>query len=159
MNSARTADRFRYSYFHLDFLFACAILAGFVNAENVYRVCDSPHPATIQGVIADCLNGDLDKAVTAVTELWKSGYSAIDIVGTVFKVIKSFEPMHEALKMDLLQTVSAIHIRIVDGVTTLLQMQGLVAKMAAAASKAKAAGFIPGPVSASSGAGGAGAAK
>jgi hypothetical protein len=39
----------------------------------------------------------------------------------------------EDLKLDLLQVVSATHLRIADGCTTLLQMQGMLAKMAAAA--------------------------
>jgi len=103
-----------------------------VNADNVYRVCDTPHPLTIQRILTACVTQDVDKALQLMGDMWRSGYSALDVVTTVFKVLKSFD-VPEALKMDLLQQVSATHMRVVDGVTTLIQMNGLCAKVAAVA--------------------------
>jgi len=105
---------------------------GFVSADHVYRVCDTPHPLTIGAIIRDALAQDVDGALKRMGEMWKSGYAALDIVTTVFKVLKGYS-CSEPLKMDLLQQLSATHLRVVDGVTTLVQMNGLCAKMAAIA--------------------------
>ena len=64
---------------------------GFVSAENVFKVCDQPHPITIQTIIRCCLKGDIDGAMVKLTELWDQGYSAVDIVVTLFRVVKNFD--------------------------------------------------------------------
>ncbi len=58
------------------------------------------------------------------------GYSGIDLVTTFFKVLKTLEALPEPLRLECIAQVSAIHMRVVDGVGTLLQMQGLCAKLA-----------------------------
>jgi replication factor C subunit 2/4 len=65
-----------------------------------------------------------------------AGYSALDIITTVFKVLKSMD-MSEVAKLDFLQQVSATHMRIIDGVGTLLQLQGLCAKLSGIARENK----------------------
>ena len=112
-----------------------ATFAGFglVSADNVYRVCDTPHPLTIGSIIEACLTQDIDRALALMSDMWRSGYSALDVVTTVFKVLKAHARLSEPLKMDLLQALSATHMRVIDGVTTLVQMQGMCAKLAAIA--------------------------
>lgn len=56
----------------------------------------------------------------------------MDIIATVFKVTKAL-PVAETAKLELLQQVSAVHMRIIDGVSTLTQMLGLCAKLTATA--------------------------
>ena len=106
---------------------------GFVSADNVYRVCDTPHPLTVGAILEACLAQDIDKGAKLMGEMWKSGYAALDVVTTVFKVLKAHARLSEPLKMELLQLLSATHMRIIDGVTTLVQMHGLCAKIAAVA--------------------------
>lgn len=64
---------------------------GFVSGDHVFKVCDQPHPVLIQGIIQSCLKADVDVAMDRLTELWDQGYSAIDIIGTVFRVVKTFD--------------------------------------------------------------------
>ena len=64
---------------------------GFVSADNVFKVCDQPHPVTVQAMIRACLKGDVDLAMEKLGELWNQGYSAVDIVVTIFRVVKSFD--------------------------------------------------------------------
>jgi replication factor C subunit 2/4 len=104
---------------------------GMVTADNVYRVCDTPHPLTIGRIINACLAQDIATASKFMGDMWRSGYSALDIVTTVFKVLKANNQIQEVLKLDLLQILSATHMRVVDGTTTLTQMFGLCAKLAA----------------------------
>jgi replication factor C subunit 2/4 len=75
---------------------------GLVTMDNVYRVCDQPHPKKVAGMFACVLKGDTVGAVKVVTELWDAGYSALDIVSTVFKVAKTLDT-GESLKLDLVQ--------------------------------------------------------
>lgn len=64
---------------------------GFVSGDNVFKVCDQPHPIIVQELVRHCMKGDVDKAMDRLNELWEQGYSAVDIVVTIFRVIKNFE--------------------------------------------------------------------
>lgn len=64
---------------------------GFVSGDNVFKVCDQPHPIVVQTMIRACLKGDINNAMEKLNELWDNGYSAIDIVVTVFRVVKVFD--------------------------------------------------------------------
>jgi replication factor C subunit 2/4 len=63
---------------------------GFVSGTNVFKVCDQPHPVAIQAIIRSCQAGNIEAALEKLTELWDQGYSAVDIVTTIFRVVKSF---------------------------------------------------------------------
>ena len=64
---------------------------NFVSGDNVFKVCDQPHPIIIQATIRACLKGDIDTALEKLNDLWTQGYSAVDIVVTVFRVVKTFD--------------------------------------------------------------------
>ncbi len=64
---------------------------GFVSGDHVFKVCDQPHPVVIQAAIKSCLKGDVDGALEKLKELWDQGYSAVDIVVTLFRVVKSHD--------------------------------------------------------------------
>lgn len=64
---------------------------GFVSGDNVFKVCDQPHPIMIQATLRCCMKGDVNGAVERLHELWDQGYSAVDIVVTLFRVVKTFD--------------------------------------------------------------------
>lgn len=101
---------------------------GHVNQANVYKVCDQPHPTTVRKILDSCISGDTSKAVVEVKVLWETGYSCSDIIGTLFKVAKMYD-MPEALKLEYLKEIGFTHMRIADGVGTLLQLLGLAARL------------------------------
>jgi replication factor C subunit 2/4 len=107
-----------------------ATVSGFdlVNQTNVFKVCDQPHPKTVRKIIESCMSGDTSRAVREVDALWRTGYSCSDIIGTLFKVAKSYD-MPEALKLEYLREIGFTHMRIADGVGTLLQLLGLAARL------------------------------
>lgn len=37
------------------------------------------------------MKGDIDGAMEKLNELWEQGYSAVDIIVTVFRVVKTFD--------------------------------------------------------------------
>ena len=99
-----------------------------VTGENVFRVCDQPHPRRVEAMLSACRSGNIEAALLAMKDLWGLGFSALDLVTTVFKVVKA-QDMPEPLKLDMVQIISSIHMRVADGVGTLLQMNGMVARL------------------------------
>ena len=102
---------------------------GTVNQAAVFKVCDQPHPNIVGEIISHCHKGDTKAAVDTMKSLYRSGYSASDIIGTIFKVVKARTDLPEALKLEYLREIGFTHMRIADGVNTLLQLLGLVARL------------------------------
>jgi len=115
----------------LNNLQACYYLTkgGTVNQSAVFKVCDQPHPKTVGEIIEHCSKGDTTSAVDKMHGLHKLGYSASDIIGTTFKVVKASPNLPEALKLEYLREIGFTHMRIADGVNSLLQILGLVARL------------------------------
>ncbi|XP_070801787.1 replication factor C subunit 2 isoform X3 [Pituophis catenifer annectens] len=74
---------------------------GFINSENVFKI---------------------------LAHLWKLGYSPEDIIGNIFRVCKTFQ-MAEYLKLEFIKEIGYTHMKIVEGVNSLLQMAGLLARL------------------------------
>ncbi|KAJ7786543.1 P-loop containing nucleoside triphosphate hydrolase protein [Mycena metata] len=102
---------------------------GFISGDNVFKVCDQPHPIIVQATIRACTKGDINTAMEKLTELWEQGYSAVDIVVTIFRVVKTFDEMPEHTKLEYIKEIGFTHMRILEGVGTLLQLAGLVARL------------------------------
>mmetsp|Transcript_14591 Transcript_14591/g.44103 ORF Transcript_14591/g.44103 Transcript_14591/m.44103 type:complete len:348 (-) Transcript_14591:1140-2183(-) len=106
-----------------------ATVAGFglVERENVFKVCDQPHPLLVAKIIQCCLAANLVGAYEGITQLYNSGYSSTDIIQTLFRVVRSTE-MAEYLKLEYIKEVGLCHMRISDGITSRLQLSGLLAR-------------------------------
>ena len=102
---------------------------GLVNGENVFRVVDSPHPIKVQAVIKACWEGKVEQAVEGVQELWGLGYSCHDIISTMFRVTKSIPGVSEHARLEFIKEIGFTHMRILEGVQTLVQLLGCVAKL------------------------------
>ncbi|XP_065226976.1 replication factor C subunit 2 [Planococcus citri] len=101
---------------------------GHVNSANVFKVCDEPHPLLVKDMLNQCVNGEISKAYKIMAHLWKLGYAPEDIIGNVFRVAKNLE-IKEPLKLEFIQEIGLTHLRIVQGVNSLLQLSGLLAKL------------------------------
>jgi replication factor C subunit 2/4 len=64
---------------------------GFVSGDNVFKVCDQPHPIAVQSMMRACSQGDIEHSMAKLQELWDQGYSAVDIIVTIFRVVKTFD--------------------------------------------------------------------
>ncbi|VAH50352.1 replication factor C subunit 4 [Triticum dicoccoides] len=109
----------------------------FVNQENVFKVCDQPHPLHVKSMVKNVLDGKFDEACSGLKQLYDLGYSPTDIITTLFRVIKNYD-MAEFLKLELLKETGFAHMRICDGVGSFLQLSGLLAKFALVRETAKA---------------------
>uniref|UniRef100_A0A0D6QRT8 AAA+ ATPase domain-containing protein n=1 Tax=Araucaria cunninghamii TaxID=56994 RepID=A0A0D6QRT8_ARACU len=110
----------------------------FVNQENVFKVCDQPHPLHVKNMVQNVLEGKFDEACSRLKNLYDLGYSATDIITTLFRVIKNYD-MPEYLKLEFIRETGFAHMRISDGVGSLLQLSGLLAKFCIVRDTAKAA--------------------
>ncbi|KAI9152389.1 replication factor C subunit 4 [Blastocladiella emersonii ATCC 22665] len=125
---------------------ASAVTAGaMVDEEAVYRVCDVPPPAKLAAVVAACANGHVEPAVDGVLDLLDRGYSTLDVVATLFRVVKNAPPiapagqpqqaagyriaLPEYLKLTFVKEIGITQMRVVEGVVSPIQLAGLVARM------------------------------
>jgi len=102
---------------------------GFVSSDNVFKVCDQPHPVVVQTIIRACSKGDIENSMIKLQELWNQGYSAVDIIVTIFRVVKTFDELPEYTKLEYIKEIGFTHMRILEGVGTLIQLGGLVARL------------------------------
>lgn len=72
---------------------------GHVSGENVFRVCDTPHPTRMRGAIEHARQGKMAEAQAVIMSLWTSGYAATDIIQTLFRVTKSIEMAETEVSM------------------------------------------------------------
>ncbi|CAF0738315.1 unnamed protein product [Brachionus calyciflorus] len=100
---------------------------GHINSENVFKVCDEPHPLLIKQMIDNCLEEKLEDAIKILAHLWKLGYSADDIINVIFRVCKNAQ-MAEYLKLEYIKQVGLTHARISQGLNSLLQLNALLAQ-------------------------------
>lgn len=106
---------------------------GIVNADNVLRVCDMPHPAAMLKLVRHCAAAELGPALDELGVLLSRGYSPADIIGTLARSVRTDRELStaqmEPLQMEYIKEIAATHVRIVDGCNTQLQLAGLVARL------------------------------
>ncbi|KAI3529755.1 replication factor C [Colletotrichum abscissum] len=102
---------------------------GFVSGDNVFKVVDSPHPIKVQAMLKACYEGNVDSALECLRELWDLGYSSHDIISTMFKVTKTIPTLSEHSKLEFIKEIGFTHMKILEGVQTLLQLSGCVARL------------------------------
>ncbi|XP_075993532.1 replication factor C subunit 2 [Genypterus blacodes] len=101
---------------------------GVINSESVFKVCDEPHPLLVKSMLGFCVEGKLDEAFRLVEQLWALGYSPEDIMGNIFRVCKTYT-MAEYLKLEFIKEIGYTHMRVAEGVNSLLQMAALLARL------------------------------
>lgn len=118
---ARVQSPALYSNSHgcfVDFLFLCWQALnnlqstnsgfGYINSENVFKVCDEPHPLLVKSMLGHCVDANIDEAYKVVEQLWALGYSPEDIIGNIFRVCKTYQ-MAEYLKLEFIKVRKRRH--------------------------------------------------
>ncbi|KAJ3358381.1 replication factor C subunit 4 [Allomyces javanicus] len=125
---------------------AASAASGMVDADQVFKVCDVPHPAQVSAIVQNCATGHVDRALDAITALTKAGYASLDVVTTLFRVVKNAPTqapaaatggakaaaalfLPEYLKLEFAKLIGLAHMRILEGVSSNVQLAGLVARM------------------------------
>ncbi|CAO1633861.1 unnamed protein product [Sympodiomycopsis kandeliae] len=100
-----------------------------VNPDNVFKICDQPHPIIIKSILNACYQGNLDSAMENLDQVWNAGYAAIDIITTLFRVLKTMDSIPEAVKLDFIKEIGWTHMRILEGVSTVIQLAACLARL------------------------------
>jgi len=101
---------------------------GFVKSENVFKVCDEPHPLLVKDMLDHATKADIDEAYKILAHLWELGYSPEDIITNVFRVCKSHS-MAEFLKLEFIKEIGRTHLAMAQGTSSLLQLSGMLARL------------------------------
>ncbi|CAG2164258.1 unnamed protein product [Oppiella nova] len=101
---------------------------GLISSDNVFKVCDEPHPLFIKDMLKNCLDNNLEEALKIMQKLYKLGYSPEDIIANVFRVTKNYS-LPEYVKLEYIKEIGITHMRIAQGVNSLLQLSALVARL------------------------------
>lgn len=104
---------------------------SFVNSENVFKVCDTPHPVKIKTAVAFARDGRTKEAQDIIIGLWSAGYAATDIIQVLFRITRSSVELPEPLKLEFLREIGFSHMKIAEGLNTQLQLLGCVARLCA----------------------------
>ena len=58
-----------------------------ISKENVYKVCDQPHPEIIENAISYALKGKFSNSTAEVDKVFDQGYNLVDIIHSLTRVI------------------------------------------------------------------------
>lgn len=102
---------------------------NYVNAENVNKICDQPHPVVIERILTCCKEGNIEEALKLTQELYELGYSFLDIITTFFRVTKTYLNVSDQLKLEYLKEIGLTHVRFIDGHRSMIQLAGMLSRM------------------------------
>lgn len=102
-----------------------------ITSENVYKLCDKPHPMIIKNIFLACYKKDVRNAILYLNKLRDNGYSSSDISIGMINTLKSskIDEIDEATKIDYMREISKTCLIISKGVDTPLQLTGCITSM------------------------------
>lgn len=115
---------------------------GSVSADNVFKVCDQPHPVLVESIMTACLvKRDITEAHKETTRLLKRGYAPGDVIATFFKVAQTKIHLFrgEEQQLAVLRIVAETTMRIAEGVGTPLQLFAMLSRIVVASDAAAGA--------------------
>ena len=103
---------------------------GVVTKDNVFKVCDQPHPDLMLNVLRACLQAKFTEACTLIDTVYNEGYNLIDIINTLTKIMQTItEIKSEELRLSFLKEATVIKMRTLEGNNSQLQLHGFLANL------------------------------
>lgn len=109
---------------------------GSITQDSVMKICDQPSPKMTESILVACKNGDIDRACLKLQDVLNDGYSAIDFITTIFRVVQKFN-CETQMKLDWIKLIAFANMRIADGLGTHIQLTSLLAEMCERATNGK----------------------
>jgi len=96
--------------------------------ENVFKLCDKPHPLVIQKIFSACNKKDVRTALICLNELRDKGYSSSDISIGMINTLKNahLPDINENTKIKFMNEISKTCLFISKGLNTPLQLTGCI---------------------------------
>lgn len=101
---------------------------GYVTSDNIYKTVDVPHPIVLQKIVICCSKVQFWEAINLLAPLCAQGYSGLDIIETLLRVIKK-SPIRKEYQLTFLSEVGAMQVRVLNGLDSTVQLHGLLAKL------------------------------
>ena len=103
----------------------------FINEENVFKLCDRPHPLIIKNIFMACREKNISKALIYLQELRNNGFSSSDISISMIETIKTTkqDEISEKIKINFMNEISKTCLIISSGIDSALQLTGCICKM------------------------------
>ena len=102
---------------------------GYLSSDNVYKVCDIPHPHIIKEILDQCSKGNNTVAQQELSKIMNSGFSSIDIVTTFFRVTKNYGDLDETMQLEFLKIIGLTHINVLNGIDSYLQLSAMISRL------------------------------
>ncbi len=103
---------------------------GVVTKDNVFKVCDQPHPDLMLNVLRACLQAKFTEACSLIDTVYNEGYNLIDIINTLTKIMQTItEIKSEELRLSFLKEATVIKMRTLEGNNSQLQLHGFLANL------------------------------
>lgn len=112
----------------LNNLQATAAGYGVVTYDAVFQVCDQPQPEVIRDIVKCSLSGDFTGATSRLDILWTKGYSPFDLASSLYRTVSDLG-LDEMTQLAILKELAVLRMRLLDGVCSLLQFHGCIAKL------------------------------
>ncbi|CAI2374994.1 unnamed protein product [Moneuplotes crassus] len=108
-----------------------ATSAGFseVTRDNVFKVCDMPHPDIMKTILDCCNRGEFDEAAENVDIIYQEGYNIMDIISTITKLIQTDEDITDEKRLNYLRESTEFKMRILEGLDSHLQLHSYLATL------------------------------
>ena len=97
-----------------------------ITLDNVYKLCDKPHPHIIKTIIVHCYEKNILKSFEIIRNLLKKGYSSMDIITGMVNVMCHFEmdEIDKKTKLQILDKICQTYAVINSGIESELQLTG-----------------------------------
>ena len=101
---------------------------GEINYRNVLKICDIPQPELLSSIITNTQKNNFIESFVHIKKIHNMGYSPIDIVNTLFEILKESD-IDDEIKMKMIKEIAFTNIRIINGIDTTLQLAGLISRL------------------------------
>lgn len=108
------------------------------NQETIYSILNKPKRYYMNLILHNCINNNINDAISIVTDLYYNGHTPNDILLSLMKHLMENEHVnkidydnkldHEQI-LKIYEIVSLCYIRVNNGIDTLLQLCGCIAKI------------------------------
>ena len=114
----------------LNSLQATATGMGLVSAAHVHAMVDTPPMARMQQILTHSAAGHVAPAADILRAMCRQGYAPLDVLGALFRAAKTATALDDKTQMLMIREIGLGHVRALDGMCSLLQLVGLLARLA-----------------------------
>lgn len=100
-----------------------------INIDNVYKVCNAPHPDIIKECLQGCINNDICGVLNIVKDIINKGYNINDIIKLFINTVYEYNKLTKVKKIDVINKIISYNAYNLDIINSWVQIQGLFASI------------------------------